>query len=95
ALEETALQLFPDTCLERLLIAVGLGDPAKRLKTVTDEVRGMLQSKAKSLGDLVKPMETQVEEESGKIILEVSRMSTLEQGYRDTIVSLGVFVEAG
>ncbi len=80
---------------ERLLMAIGLGDPAKRLKTVTDEVRGMLQSKAKSLGDLIKPMEAQIDEESGKLILEVSRMSTLAEGYRDTIVSLGVFVEAG
>jgi len=55
----------------------------------------MLQSKAKSLGDLIKPMEAQIDEESGKLILEVSRMSTLAEGYRDTIVSLGVFVEAG
>jgi Toxic anion resistance protein (TelA) len=81
--------------LERLLMAIGLGDPAKRLKSVTDEVRGMLQSKAKSLSDLIKPMEAQIDEESGKLILEVSRMSTLAEGYRDSIVSLGVFVEAG
>ena len=94
-LEANIREKLKGSFLERLLMAVGLGDPAKRLKTVTDEVRGMLQSKAKSLGDLVKPMEAQIEEESGKLILEVSRMSTLAQGYRDAIVSLGVFVEAG
>jgi len=94
-LEASIREKLKGSFLERLLMAVGLGDPAKRLKTVTDEVRGMLQSKAKSLGDLVRPMEAQIEEESGKLILEVSRMSTLAQGYRDTIMSLGVFVEAG
>ena len=94
-LEASIREKLKGSFLERLLMAVGLGDPAKRLKAVTDEVRGMLQSKAKSLGDLVRPMEVQIEEESGKLILDVSRMSTLAQGYRDTIVSLGVFVEAG
>ncbi|MDE1995939.1 MAG: Toxic anion resistance protein (TelA), partial [Rhizobiaceae bacterium] len=81
--------------LERLLIAIGLRDPARRLKTVTDEIRGMLQSKAKSLSDLIKPMERQVSDESSKLIADVSRMSRLADGYRDTILSLGVYVEAG
>ena len=81
--------------LERLLLALGLGDPARRLKKVSDEVRSMLQSKAKSLGDLVRPMEKQIEAESSKLIVEVSRMSGLAQGYRDAIVSLGVFIAAG
>ena len=94
-LELSIREKLKGSFLERILTAIGLGDPAKRLKRVTDEVRGMLQSKAKSLGDLVKPMEKQIEEESGKLIAEVSRMSTLAQGYRDTIISLGVFVEAG
>ncbi|MDR6667509.1 toxic anion resistance protein [Rhizobium sp. 1399] len=94
-LEASIREKLKGSFLERLLIAIGLGDPAKRLKAVTDEVRGMLQSKAKSLSDLIKPMEAQIDEESGKLILEVSRMSTLAEGYRDTIVSLGVFVEAG
>jgi hypothetical protein len=94
-LEASIREKLKGSFLERLLMAVGLGDPAKRLKAVTDEVRGMLQSKAKSLSDLIKPMEAQIDEESGKLILEVSRMSTLAEGYRDTIVSLGVFVEAG
>jgi len=94
-LEASIREKLKGSFLERLLITIGLGDPAKRLKAVTDEVRGMLQSKAKSLGDLIKPMEAQIDEESGKLILEVSRMSTLAEGYRDTIVSLGVFVEAG
>ena len=94
-LESSIREKLKGSFMERILMAIGLGDPARRLKKVTDEVRGMLQSKAKSLGDLVKPMEKQIEEESGKLIGEVSRMSTLASGYRDTIVSLGVFVEAG
>lgn len=81
--------------LERILMAVGLSDPAKRLGKVTEEVRGMLQSKAKSLRDLIAPMEAQIAEESGKLIGEVSRMSSLADSYRESVVSLGVFVEAG
>lgn len=81
--------------IERLLNAIGLGDPAERLKRVSDEVRGMLQSKAKSLSDLVKPMEAKVEEESAKLVGEVSRMSQLADAYRESIIALGVFVTAG
>jgi hypothetical protein len=94
-LETSIREKLKGSVMERVLMAIGLGDPAKRLKKVTDEVRGMLQSKAKSLGDLIKPMERQIDEESGKLIGEVSRMSVLASGYRDAIVSLGVFVEAG
>ncbi|MFT4180520.1 MAG: Toxic anion resistance protein (TelA) [Rhizobium sp.] len=81
--------------LERLLVALGLRDPAERLRRVTDEVRGMLQSKAKSLSDLIKPLEAKVEQESVTLVSEVSRMSELANAYRTSIVSLGVFVEAG
>ncbi len=81
--------------LERIFVAIGLRDPAERLKRVSDEVRGMLQSKAKSLSDLVKPMESKVDEESAKLVGEVSRMSQLADAYRGSIVSLGVFVTAG
>lgn len=94
-LETSIREKLKGNFMERVLMAIGLGDPAKRLKKVTDEVRGMLQSKAKSLGDLITPMERQIDEESGKLIGEVSRMSVLASGYRDAIVSLGVFVEAG
>ena len=94
-LETSIREKLKGSFMERVLMAIGLGDPAKRLKKVTDEVRGMLQSKAKSLGDLITPMERQIDEESGKLIGEVSRMSVLASGYRDAIVSLGVFVEAG
>ena len=80
---------------ERLLTAIGLGDPAARLKRVTDEVRGLLQSKAKSLSDLIKPMEKQIDDETARLMGEVTRMSTLGAGYRDTIETLGVYVEAG
>ncbi|TAY89723.1 Toxic anion resistance protein (TelA) [Rhizobium leguminosarum] len=61
-------------------------------RTIRD---GVNDADLKGLEASIRPMEVQIEEESGKLILEVSRMSTLAQGYRDTIVSLGVFVEAG
>ena len=82
-LETSIREKLKGSFMERVLMAIGLGDPAKRLKKVTDEVRGMLQSKAKSLGDLITPMERQIDEESGKLIGEVSRMSVLASGYRD------------
>ena len=94
-LEQTILKKLQAGFFERILMALGLSDPANRLKRVTDEVRGMLQSKAKSLSDLIKPMEMQIESETTKLIGEVSRMSTLADGYRDNIESLGVYVEAG
>ncbi|WP_200863970.1 toxic anion resistance protein [Asticcacaulis sp. AC466] len=94
-LEQTIRKKLQYGFLERVLMALGLSDPANRLKRVTDEVRGMLQSKAKSLSDLIKPMEKQIESETTKLIGEVSRMSTLADGYRDNIESLGVYVEAG
>lgn len=95
SLENSIREKLKGGLLDRLLVAVGLRDPAQRLRQVTDEIRGMLQSKAKSLNDLVKPMEAQVDEESGKLIAEVSRMSELADEYRRAIVSLGTFVEAG
>lgn len=81
--------------IERLLMSIGLKDPAERLKRVSDEIRGMPQSKAKTLSDLVKPMEAKVDEESAKLVGEISRMSQLADAYRESIVSLGVFVTAG
>lgn len=94
-LEKTIRKKLEASFFERILMAVGLSDAASRLKRVTDEVRGMLQSKAKSLSDLIKPMEKQIDIETTKLIHEVSRMSTLSDGYRDNIESLGVYVEAG
>lgn len=94
-LETTIREKLKGSFIQRILISLGLSDPAKRLQRVNDEVRGMLQSKATSLRDLIAPMERQIEEESGKLIGEVSRMSSLADGYREAIVNLGVFVEAG
>nr|WP_246802315.1 toxic anion resistance protein [Rhizobium leucaenae] len=94
-LENSIREKLKGSFLDRILIAIGLRDPANRLKRVTDEVRGILQSKTKSLSDLIKPMEAQVDQESAKLVTDVSRMSQLANGYRDSIVSLGKFVEAG
>jgi Toxic anion resistance protein (TelA) len=80
---------------ERILITLGLSDPANRLKKVSDEVRGLLQSKSKSLSDLIKPLEKQIDSETAKLTEEVSRMSSLSDSYRQNIENLGVYVEAG
>ncbi|WP_400157900.1 toxic anion resistance protein [Agrobacterium sp. P15N1-A] len=95
ALEADIREKLKGGFIERLLMSIGLRDPAERLKRVSDEIRGMLQSKAKTLSDLVKPMEAKVDEESAKLVGEVSRMSQLADAYRESIVSLGVFVTAG
>lgn len=94
-LEQTIRNKLQMGFFERLLTAVGLSDPAKRLKRVTDEVRGMLQSRAKSLSDLIRPMEQQIDTETSRLMGEVTRMSSLAGSYRDNIESLGVYVEAG
>lgn len=94
-LEQSIRKKLQAGFFERILMAIGLSDPAKRLKQVTDEVRGLLQSKAKSLADLIKPMEKQIDSETTRLMGEVSRMSTLADGYRDNIEALGVYVEAG
>lgn len=94
-LEADIREKLKGSFLERILVSIGLRDPAERLKRASDEVRGMLQSKAKSLSDLVRPLETKVDEESAKLVSEVSRMSGLSDAYKEAIVSLGVFVLAG
>ena len=81
--------------LSRLASKIGLGSQAKRLEAVADEVRGMLKSKATSLLDLIRPMESQVTQESGKLINEINRLGQQAAGYRESIQNLGVYVEAG
>lgn len=95
ALEADIREKLKGGFIERILVSLGLREPAARLKKVSDEVRGMLQSKAKSLSELVRPLETKVDEESAKLVGEVSRMSGLADAYKEAIVSLGVYVLAG
>lgn len=81
--------------LTRILSAIGLGNKAKRLEAVTDEIRALLQSKATSLLDLVRPMEAQIATESAKLVAEINRLGQQATVYRGSILELGVFVEAG
>ncbi len=81
--------------LSRIARKIGLGSQANRLEAAADEVRGMLKSKASSLLDLIRPMENQVTQESGKLIGEINRLGQQAAGYRQSILDLGVYVEAG
>lgn len=81
--------------LTRLAHMVGLGSQASRLEAAAEEVRGLLKSKASSLLDLIRPMETQVTTESNKLIGEINRLGQQAAGYRDSILHLGVYVNAG
>lgn len=81
--------------LSRILSMVGLGNRAAQLEKVADEIRGMLQSKATSLLDLVRPLEQQINSESTKLIGEIGRLEQQARLYRSSILDLGVYVEAG
>lgn len=81
--------------LSRILSMVGLGSRAAHLEKVADEIRGMLQSKATSLLELVRPMEQQINTESTKLIGEIGRLEQQARLYRSSILDLGVYVEAG
>lgn len=79
----------------RLLMAVGLQDKAKFLQDATNEVRGMLQGKSKTLLALIQPMEVQIEAESRKLIDQVRRNQRLAEGYKVSMGSLAIHIEAG
>jgi hypothetical protein len=81
--------------LSRVLSMVGLGNRAAQLEKVADEIRGMLQSKATSLLELVRPLEQQINTESAKLIGELGRLEQQARLYRSSILDLGVYVEAG
>lgn len=81
--------------LTRILSVIGLGSKAKRLEAAADEIRAMLQSKATTLLDLVRPMEAQIGTESTKLVTEINRLGQQATAYRGSILELGVYVEAG
>lgn len=81
--------------LSRIANALGFGNKAKQLEDAADEIRGMLQSKAKPLLDLVRPMEEKVNAESIKLVGEINRLAEQARIYRNSTLDLGVYVEAG
>lgn len=94
-LEAEIRQQLEGGLLTRVLSAVGLGNKAKRLEAAAEEIRGTLQSKATTLLELVRPMETQINTESTKLIGEINRLGEQAAVYRDSILELGVYIEAG
>lgn len=79
----------------RIGSALGFGNKAKQLEDAADEIRELLRSKAASLLDIVRPMEAQVTAESAKLVGEINRLGQQATAYRDSILDLGVHVEAG
>ncbi|TDR27743.1 toxic anion resistance protein [Hydromonas duriensis] len=81
--------------LSRVFRGLGFNNSASFLENATDEVRGLLKSKASSLLDLIRPMEAQVADESSKLINEINRLGEQAAAYRNSILDLGVYVVAG
>ncbi len=74
---------------------LGFGNKAKELEDAADEIRELLRSKATSLLDIVRPLESQVSTESAKLVQEINQLGQQAVTYRDNILELGVYVEAG
>ena len=81
--------------VQRFMSALGLGNKARGLEAATEEIRQLLQNKTQSLLDLLRPMESQINTESTKLIGEINRLGQQSAEYRESIVELGVYVEAG
>lgn len=94
-LEADIRKKLEGNALTRILSTIGLGNKAKRLEAAADEIRAMLQSKATTLLDLVRPMEAQIDTESAKLVGEINRLGQQAAVYRGSILELGVYVEAG
>lgn len=81
--------------LDRVLNFIGLGDRAEQLQEAADQISALLQSKANSLLEIVRPMEKQIATESTNMIEEINRLGQLAEIYRGSILDLGIYVEAG
>ncbi len=81
--------------ISRIGSALGFGNKARELEQAADEIRELLRSKATSLLDIVRPLEAQVATESAKLVQEINQLGQQAVTYRDNILDLGVYVEAG
>ena len=79
----------------RFMSALGFGNKARALEDAAEQIRALLQQKATSLLDVVRPMEDQINAESTKLIGEINRLGQQAAEYRESIVELAVYVEAG
>lgn len=94
-LEADIRERLAGSWFSRIANALGFGNKAKQLEDAADEIRDMLQSKARPLLDLVRPMEEKVNAESIKLVGEINRLGEQAGVYRNTTLDLGVYVEAG
>lgn len=94
-LEADIRERLAGSWVSRMASALGFGNKARRLENAADEIRGMLQSKARPLLELVRPMEEKVNAASAKLVGEINRLGEQARIYRNTALELGVYVEAG
>lgn len=78
-----------------LLDSLGLSSVAKRLEKANEKISSMLTSKSKSLLDLTREMEAEIQKEVLKLIGDAKRLTTLASEYRTNVVEFGKYVEIG
>jgi len=78
-----------------ILDSIGLSSAAKRIQKANERIGGLLTSKSKSLLDLTKTMETNLQVEVQKLIADSKRLDSLAIEYRRNIQEFGNYVAAG
>jgi len=78
-----------------MMDSLGLSSVAKRLEAANEKIGQMLTSKSKSLLDLTREMETQIQTEVMKLIANSKSLNSLADEYRKNVTEFGVYVEVG
>lgn len=75
--------------------SLGLSSVAKRLEAANEKIGQMLTSKSKSLLDLTREMEAQIQTEVLKLIANSKSLNALADEYRKNVTEFGVYVDVG
>lgn len=78
-----------------LLDSMGMSSVAKRLEAANEKIGSMLTSKSKSLLDLTREMETEIQKEVIKLIANSKSLNTLADEFRKNVTEFGQYVEVG
>ncbi len=78
-----------------LLDSMGMSSVAKRLEKANEKIGSMLTSKSKSLLDLTREMETQIQVEVAKLIANSRSLNALAEEFRKNVTEFGQYVEVG
>ncbi len=78
-----------------IMDSLGLSSVAKRLEAANEKIGQMLTSKSKSLLDLTREMETQIQTEVLKLIANSKSLNALADEYRKNVTEFGKYVDIG